>query len=217
MKEIILKPLILILFISISLQSCDRTDDVLNPAIEVQDFVWKGLNAYYLYQEDIADLSDTRFSSDLQLENYLGGFETPVDIFNSLKFPSDSRSLLIDDYTIEDSPLPLRSSFTTGMEFGLFKDPNRLDSIIGFVSHILPLSEASSDSISRGDFFYAIINEEADTIHLKEDNYRALLLNYPQDTLKLLMANFNGDTLIVNNQRVDLVKKNYQYPPILLK
>ena len=31
------------------------------------------------------------------------------------------------------------------------------------------------------------------------------------------MANFNGDTLIINNQRVDLVKKNYQYPPILLK
>ena len=217
MKEIILKPLILILFVSISLQSCDRTDDVLNPAIEVQDFVWKGLNAYYLYQEDIADLSDTRFSSDLQLENYLVGFDTPVDIFNSLKLPSDSRSLLIDDYTIEDIVSPLRSSFTTGMEFGLFKDPNRLDSIIGFVSHILPLSQASTDSIVRGDFFYAIINEEADTIHLKEDNYRALLLNYPQDTLKLLMANFNGDTLIINNQRVDLVKKNYQYPPILLK
>ena len=217
MKEIILKPLILILFVSISLQSCDRTDDVLNPAIEVQDFVWKGLNAYYLYQEDIADLSDTRFSSDLQLENYLVGFDTPVDIFNSLKLPSDSRSLLIDDYTIEDIISPLRSSFTTGMEFGLFKDPNRLDSIIGFVSHILPLSQASTDGIERGDFFYAIINEEADTIHLKEDNYRALLLNYPQDTLKLLMANFNGDTLIINNQRVDLVKKNYQYPPVLLK
>ena len=83
MKEIILKPLILILFVSISLQSCDRTDDVLNPAIEVQDFVWKGLNAYYLYQEDIADLSDTRFSSDLQLENYLVGFDTPVDVFTS--------------------------------------------------------------------------------------------------------------------------------------
>ena len=43
------------------------------------------------------------------------------------------------------------------------------------------------------------------------------MLNYPQDTLKLLMANFNGDTLIINNQRVDLVKKNYQYPPVLLK
>ena len=147
MKEIILKPLIFILFVSLSLHSCYKRDDALSPAIEVQDFVWKGLNAYYLYQEDIADLSDTRFSSDLQLESYLSGFGSPVDIFNSLKTLSDSRSLLIDDYTIEDIVSPLRSSFTTGMEFGLFKDPNRLDSVIGFVSHILPLSQASTDGI----------------------------------------------------------------------
>ena len=130
---------------------------------------------------------------------------------------SDTRSKLIDNYEISNSPLPLRSAFMTGMEFGLFKDPNRLDSIVGFVSHILPLSQASTNSISRGDFFYAIINEESDTIYLKEDNYRSLLLDYPQDTLKLLMADFDGSTLISNDTKVDLVKKNYQYPPILLK
>jgi len=217
MKEIILKPLILILFVNIWLQGCDKSDNELNPSVEVQDFVWKGLNAYYLYQEDIDDLSDRRFSSNQQLEAYLGGFDTPGAIFNSLKKSTDSRSELVENYEINDLPTPLRTSFTTGMEFGLFKDSNILDTIIGVVSHILPNSQASTTNLSRGDFFYGIINDQTDTIILREDNYNDLLLDYPQDTLKLLMAYYDGDSLAKNDIRVDLVKKNYQYSPILLK
>ena len=52
MKEKILRALILILFINLSLYSCDRSNDLLNTDIEIQDFVWKGLNAYYLFQQD---------------------------------------------------------------------------------------------------------------------------------------------------------------------
>ena len=136
MKEKILRALILILFINLSLYSCDRSNDLLNTDIEIQDFVWKGLNAYYLFQQDIDDLSDRRFNSIQELENYLSSFTTPEDIFNSLRTGLDTRSKLIDNYEISNSPLPLRSSFMTGMEFGLFKDPNRLDSIVGFLSLI---------------------------------------------------------------------------------
>ena len=217
MKEILTKPLILILFINLWLQGCDKSDNELNPSVEVQDFVWKGLNAYYLYQEDIDDLSDRRFSSNQQLEGYLSGFDTPGAIFNSLKKSTDSRSELVENYEINDLPTPLRTSFTTGMEFGLFKDSNILDTIIGVVSHILPNSQASTNNLSRGDFFYGIINDQTDTIILREDNYKDLLLDYPQDTLKLLMAYYDGDSLAKNDMRVDLVKKNYQYSPILLK
>ena len=46
MKEKILKPLILILFINFWLKGCDKSDNELNPSVEVQDFVWKGFNAY---------------------------------------------------------------------------------------------------------------------------------------------------------------------------
>ena len=217
MKEIVLKTLILILFVCFSFQSCNKNQDELNPEIEVQDFIWKAMNAYYLHQDEISDLSDTKFNSNQQLESFLYNFETPEEIFNSLKKTSDSKSTLIEDYIINDTPIPLRSSFTSGLEFGIFKNPTSLDSVIGYSSHILPLSYAENENISRGDFFYAVINQDNDTVRLAENNYRELLIDYPQDTLKLLMADFNIDTLIINNQRVDLVKKNYQYPPILLK
>ena len=217
MKEIVLKTLILILFVCFSFQSCNKNQDELNPEIEVQDFIWKAMNAYYLHQDEISDLSDTKFNSNQQLENFLYNFETPEEIFNSLKKTSDSKSTLIEDYIINDTPIPLRSSFTSGLEFGIFKNPTSLDSVIGYSSHILPLSYAENENISRGDFFYAVINQDNDTVRLAENNYRELLIDYPQDTLKLLMANFDGSSFITNNQRVDLVKKNYQYPPVLLK
>lgn len=216
MKEILAKPLILILFVNFWLYGCDKTDNELNPSVEVQDFIWKGLNAYYLYQEDINDLSDRRFSSNQQLERYLSGFDAPEVIFNSLKKSTDSKSLLIENYEINDLPLPLRSSFTTGMEFGLFKNQGLLDTIIGYVTHILPTSAASTENLSRGNFFYGVINEQNDTISLTETNYNSLLIDYPQDTLKLLMADYDGVTLVKNDMRVDLVKQNYQYPPVLL-
>ena len=106
MKEIVLKTLILILFVCFSFQSCNKNQDELNPEIEVQDFIWKAMNAYYLHQDEISDLSDTKFNSNQQLESFLYNFETPEEIFNSLKKTSDSKSTLIEDYIINDTPIP---------------------------------------------------------------------------------------------------------------
>jgi hypothetical protein len=39
-------------------------DDTAAPInLEVQDFIWKGLNQYYLWQPDVPNLSDDRFAS----------------------------------------------------------------------------------------------------------------------------------------------------------
>ena len=43
--------------------SCDK-EYVVPQDLVVHDFVWKGLNAYYLHQDQIEDLSDRRFNSD---------------------------------------------------------------------------------------------------------------------------------------------------------
>ena len=94
------------------------------------------------------------------------------------------------------------------MEFGLFKIQGILDTIIGVCfSYSSNIQLHQLNNLSRGDFFYGIINDQTDTIILREDNYNDLLLDYPQDTLKLLMAYYDGDSLAKNDMRVDLVKK----------
>lgn len=193
--------------------SCDKSEEFLAD-VEVQDFVWKGLNAYYLNQDEVPDLSDRKFNSDIELKSYLQQF-TPEDLFNHLKLSNDNTSILLSDYNQITSPIP-RGLNTTGMEFGVIEQPMDDDLALGYVSHILPNSYASNQTITRGEFFHAIIDAQNDTIALETENFQELLIDYPQDTLKLLMADFDGLTITPNNKRVDLVKEGYTYPPIYI-
>ena len=74
---------------------CSKSEENIPADIEIQDFVWKGLNAYYLWQSQINDLQDTRFSSQSQLNNYLTGFQSPENLFESLlNRPTDRFSVM---------------------------------------------------------------------------------------------------------------------------
>ena len=39
--------------------------------LEVQNFIWKGLNLYYLWQANVPNLADNRFSNQTELNNFL--------------------------------------------------------------------------------------------------------------------------------------------------
>ena len=211
MKRTILIHLVILLYCSLS--SCEKVDEF--PIdIQTNDFVWKGLNAYYLYQDEINDLSDRRFNNDIELERYLREYPSPEVIFNALAKPTDGLSSIISDYNTLGDPIPQRTAFTSGFEFAVIRDPSRIDSVVGYGLDVLPLSYASTENIDRGDFFYAVLNEQNDTIQLTEDNYEDALLDYPQDTLKLLMADYDGLIMMPNGERVDLVREQYQHPAI---
>jgi carboxyl-terminal processing protease len=181
----------------------------------IKDFVWKGLNAYYLYQDEIADLSDRRFSSDLELNTYLSSFSDYNSLFNSLLIPLDVKSSLSEDYNNLDFSAP-RNGFINGLEFGVFKEQDS-DTVIAYALEVLPLSYATTQTISRGDYFYAVVNQENDTIYLLEENYEDVLINYGQDTLQLVKSNYDGLNLTKSTQTVKLVKENYTYPKVNLE
>ncbi len=177
----------------------------------VHDFVWKGLNAYYLHQDQIADLSDRRFNSDQQLNAYLSGFTDYNTLFSSLLLNTDTKSTLIEDYTNLDMDIP-RSSFVNGMEFGIIAQPNTTtNTVIGYITHILPNSNAATKNLKRGEFFNAVNN-----IILTEDNYFDLLIN-GDTSYTLNMVDFDGTTVTSNAKTVALEKENYDYDTTFLE
>lgn len=196
-------------FIAVIISKC--TEKYSLPSnLEIQDFVWKGLNAYYLHQDQIPDLADRRFNSDTELNNYLSNFNDPATLFSSLLITEDTKSVFVED----DSNLPvsgLRTSFTNGLEFGIIKEPNTTQNVIAYITHILPNSDADSKSnIARGNFFYAV-----DDVQLTEENYLDILLN-GKDSLKLKMAEFDGENLIRDTDSVEILKKAYNHEPIFI-
>jgi len=204
----LLKASLIVLF-SIILVSCSEKDDA-PKNIEVQNFVWKGLNAYYLWQDQIPDLSDRRFNNDEELYSYLTSFDDPNVLFNSLLIPDDNYSRLIEDYNTITEP-ELRSSVVNGMEFGIISEPGSSDNVIGYVTHILPNSNASSKDLTRGEFFYAVNDTQ-----LTRDNYESLLLD-GENIFTLNMADYDGGNVTPNGKTVALEKQNYDYPPVFME
>lgn len=75
--------ILLFLCISIILYNCTKEDEIPTD-VEINDFVWKAMNAYYLYQDQIPDLADRRFINQPELNSYLRGFATPNSLFLNL-------------------------------------------------------------------------------------------------------------------------------------
>ena len=95
MKNIIKFPLkyILILIVLLTTYGCyEDLDDNGAFTNEINDFVWKGMNAAYLYKDNIEDLLNNRFTSDSDYLDYLNLFETPEVLFENLIF---NRRLII--------------------------------------------------------------------------------------------------------------------------
>lgn len=197
-----------LLIVAVFFAQCSKEFE-LPENLVVKDFAWKGLNAYYLHQDDIADLSDRRFSSDRELNAYLSSFTDYNALFSNLLITSDLKSNLLEEYNNLTISEP-RTGFLNGLEFGVFKEQDS-DTVIAYALDILPLSYTAAQTISRGDYFYAIVDKNNDTISLREDNYEDLLLNYRQDTLKLVKTNYDGENLILLDETIALVKKNYIY------
>lgn len=201
---------ILLLLLPFTIYNCTKEDEIPFD-VEIHDFIWKSMNAYYLYQDQIPDLSDQKFNSQPQINEYLRGFTTPNELFTNLIFDrptTDNTSTLIEDHTTITIP-EIRTSLTNGVEYGIIAEPGSSTNVLGYVQYIVPNSDAATKSIVRGDYFYGVNNTQ-----LTRDNFRTLLEVNNDYTLN--MAAFNGTVVVSNGIQIALTKTNYTLPEISL-
>jgi len=189
--------------------SCTKDDEYKVPReIEVQDFVWKGLNLYYLWKDDVPNLTDDRFDSQEQLNNFLKGYPNPTDLFNSLLYQKgtiDRFSVICSDYTALEQILT-GTNKNNGVDYGLFRKTSGSDEVIGWVRYILPNSDASNKDIERGDLFYAVNGTP-----LTLQNYQSLLAS---ESYTLNLADYDDGNFTPNGQSVSLTKYEYSENPV---
>ncbi|MGA9269090.1 MAG: hypothetical protein WBV45_00605, partial [Lutimonas sp.] len=172
--------------------SCNDDDDETgegNPPalenIEIQDFIWNGMNVFYLWQPRVANLADDRFSDQTEYEQFLASAGDPEDFFESLIYNRQSVdfwSWIVDDY-IELENQFAGISKSNGVDFGLARISANSNDILGYVRYIMPNSDASGKDIKRGDAFTHV-----NGVQLTIDNYRDLLFS-ENDTYTLDLAN----------------------------
>lgn len=213
----LLKPLIVLITISLLTTGCFKdSDDNLVSANEINDFVWKGMNIFYLYKDNIPNLADDRFSSDQEYVSFLNDYSSPKDLFESLIYDRknvDRFSWIVDNY-FELEQLFSGVSTSNGMEFQLFLQPNSDTNLVGIVYLVLPNSDADNKGIKRGDMFSTI-----DGTPLTTSNYSSLLST---DSYTINMASYNDngttdtadDSIISEIGSTPLNKYEYRENPI---
>lgn len=188
----------------------DNDDNLLPNEIRVYDFIWKGMNSYYYWQQDVADLSDSSFGSQDDLNNFYRTYSDPTVFFNHLRIdqgPIDRFSVIFSDYRDLQNVLQ-GTSKSNGVVYGLKYKTGSTNELFGWVKYILPNTDASTKNIHRGTIFYAV-----DGISLTISNYKQLLAN---DNYTLNLADYDSGNITPNSQSVSLQKNEYSVNPVYI-
>jgi carboxyl-terminal processing protease len=203
------------------LNSCfEDQDDNLISASEINDFVWKGMNAFYLYKDNINDLANDRFETNEEYTDYLNSFANPEALFETLVYlpdDVDEFSVLFPNY-FELEQILQGTSLSNGMEFGLFRYPDGSDNVFGLVRYILPNTSAEEKGVARGMIF-----TEVDGQQLSLSNFQGLLFG-SNTTYTISLANYlnmgtedSGDDMLEpTGTSFELTKTAYTENPILI-
>lgn len=169
--------ILLILFSLITLFSCNNDDD-LSTNDQINSFIYRGLNAVYLYKDE-QPLLDRSFSS---INN-----GSPEDFFETLTVSEDRFSFIVDDFVaLENSFAGI--SLSDGIDFRLSRISEDSNDLIGYVFYVDKNSAGEIAGVQRGDFFYTV-NDETLTL----DNYSEFLSNSNSYTVELLTYNPEGE------------------------
>lgn len=201
--------LLAILFAQSVVKCTDDYDDNISYG-SVNNFVWKGLNLYYFWLSDSPDLTDDRFASDSDYDNFINSFNSPEAIFNHLLVDPtiDRYSVIFSDYTVLEQILS-GTQKSNGVDYELRFKQGSTTELFGWVRYIQQNSDASNKNIKRGDIFYAV-----NGISLNTSNYINLL---NQENYTLNLAEFDNGAITPNGNSVTLSKTNYSENPVYIR
>lgn len=196
----------------------EKVDPVASGEIgALEDFVWSGLNSWYLWQEDQTLLNDKYKTDKKSLGELANKYSNIEAWFEGLLYQYqtvDRFSWIVDDYTkLEQQFQGITESF--GFRYGLLKaasygytgvGPN---DVLGYVRYVSPNSPASRAGLKRGDIIYGV-NGTKITI----SNYADLLFNKKEISYDL--ATITGKNVSPNGKKASLVAEQINENPVLM-
>lgn len=202
------KYFLMLLATSILFTSCfkDNDDEIqVASTLDIQNFIYRGLNFFYLYKADTDELANDFFANQGELNTFLESKNTPEELFDYLQSPQDRFSLLVDDYIELENALD-GITLNNGMEFGLVFYPDGSNNVFGYVRYVLADTDASTKGITRGMIFNTIDGQQ-----INDTNFSGLL---SPDVYTIGLAEFDGTTINPTGTTIELVKSQVTENPV---
>ena len=211
-----------VLLLGVILTSCSKDDEINEveevevveeltelekEKLEINDFVWKGMNNIYLYKAQIPKLGDDYFSTQTALNEYLLEWSDPEDLFyNGLVFKDlDKFSWIVDDYSELENYLA-GSSKSAGFRYGFAYAPKSETKVVAFVIYVSPEGPADLAGLKRGDYISKVNGTE-----MTVNNYLTI---FNPEVLELGRSIVKDDALVPNGDPITVSKAVYKENPI---
>lgn len=195
-----------------TLTSCTKIKITPAEDLEVNNFIWKGLNTFYLWQSEVTNLADNRFLTSSNYYSFLSSEPNSVQFFENLlhqRNTIDKWSWIVDDYIALENSFQ-GTSLHNGMEFGLVYETGSSTDLFGYVRYVLPNTDASTKNVKRGMIFNAVNGTK-----LNINNYRNLLFS-KSTNYSINLADYNNGTPIANGTSITLSKSKYTENPVFI-
>jgi len=184
---------------------------VIKEATDVNKFVYNGLKDYYLWVDQVPNLTAPKYAVKDSLNAFLNTYTDPNKLFTSLlyKYNSvDKWSFIVDDSKVIENWIQGISE-TMGFDFMLARI-GTTSNVFGFVRYVYKGSPAEIAGLKRGDLFMNVNDQP-----LTDTNYSALLFNVL--TYRLSLASISsGNKISLNGKTVSMTAIQMQENPIQL-
>jgi C-terminal processing protease CtpA/Prc len=187
---------------------CRKDDESID---EINKFIWTGLHDYYLWTENVPNLSDSKYPNEGALKSFVNKYTDHEELFYDLLYQYeviDKWSWIVDDYNELENQLQGISK-TMGFDFRLVRISESSNNIFGYVRYVFKNSPAYYAGMKRGQIFIKVNDQQ-----LTVGNYQSLL--FSSDSYKLSFADINGNNIVPNGKSVNLTAVEMQENPILL-
>lgn len=215
LKKLSWRQMATILFVSLNFTSCSKEDEPEIPVIEepeeivfseVSDFIWRGLNHWYFWQNSVPALADSKLNDLDAYHTYLNSYSTPEQLFNALINTS------VDDFSwyVPDVAEQLKQFAGTNKSYGirlgssLFQVGN---GVYIYIAYTVPNSPAALSGLKRGDIIYKV-----DGAVMTADNYQIINNLFENDNIKLGVGRYTEGVFTPTNE-VNITRIEFSATP----
>ncbi|SDR73639.1 S41 family peptidase [Gramella sp. MAR_2010_147] len=215
------KLLILNIVLLFVLTACTKDEDVIentqtstdnttssteNGELEVESFIYNGLNEIYLYKADVPELTNNYFDSASDKNEFLAGSSSPEDLFDNLTPSFDRFSFITDDYNSLEERFQGMSG-ATGIKFGLGQISGT-SNVFGIIRYVLPNTSASEAGLKRGDIFTEVNGQK-----LTSSNFSRLIDN---ESFTINVGSVENNQIVLTDKQVTLTDNVYTENPVYI-
>jgi len=172
------------------LPSCEKDPDLPRETLIVNNWIWEGMNDFYLWEASIPNLNPNAEPE-------------PREFFNKILYEDDRDSRIYEDYETARAQSD-GVEMTTGMS--VYPTMYTETQVVSFVQYVVPGTPAADSGIARGDIILTIDGQT-----LTKENYYSL---YYQTTATFGFGEWDGNSISPNGKEITLTATTIGLNPV---